>query len=291
MLNKLVRNSRNLLIIGGLLAAVAFVLAFSVLSKAQSSPTTNAAQIVPTATPVPAPMLVARTDVPVFTPITDLKTMMQYFQEQPVRGYVDPDYVKGSTALAAMLVQGPRHLAIRLPKGQTLLNTELVSNTVAGAVDYSSLLNSGEVAETIAVQPTSAVNGNIQPSDHVDLLLSLKIDITKDAAQRHQLYTDNGTAIGPSTQPGTWVGYLWETQTTIQNLRVLNVTGANYTLAMSHQDALLLKYVKDTNGTVDLVVRAADDSDSRKPKTFKTTAILPDYILKDSHMSNKFVLP
>jgi Flp pilus assembly protein CpaB len=290
VLTKLVRNSRNLIIFGALLAAVAFVLAFEVLNKAQPTPAANAAQVAPTPTPIPAPALIARADVPAFTPITDLSTVSQYFQSVPVSGYVDPDYVKGSQGLAQLLVAGPRHLAIRIPKGQPLLNSELVSNTVAGAVDYSTLLNPGEVAEAISVGPVAAVNGVIQPSDHVDLLMSIKFDLTKDAAARHPFYTDNGTVIGPSTTSTTWVGSLWETQTTIQNLRVLGVAGTTYTLAMSHQDALLLKWVKDEGGTVDLVVRAGDDS-GRKPTLFHTTAVLPDYVIRDAHMTNKFVLP
>lgn len=291
MLSKLVRNSRNLIILGALLAVIAFVLAFSVLSKAQQSPTTNAAvAVAPTATPVPAPVLIARQDVPAFTPLTDLKTAQQYFQSMPVRGYVDPDYVKGTTALAEMLVLGARHVAIRIPKGEPLLNAELISNTVAGAVDYSTLLNPGEVAEAVSVQPVAAVNGNIQPSDHVDLLMSLKFDLTKAQAVHHPFYTDNGTTLGASTQPETFVGSLWETQTTVQNLRVLGVSGTTYTVAMTHQDALLLKWIKDMGGTMDLVVRAGDDS-GRKPTLFKTTAILPDYLMKDAHMTNKFTLP
>ena len=290
MLNKLVRNSRNLIILGALLAAIAFVLAFSVLSKAQQSPTTNAAQVPPTATPIPAPQLVARSDVPAFTPITDLSTAYQYFQTEPVKGYVDPDYVRGPDGLSALLVQGSRHLAIKLLKGQTLLNSELISNTVAGAVDYSTLLNTGEVAEAVSVGSVAADNGSIQPSDHVDLLMSLKFDLTRDAALRHAFYTDNGTTLGPTTQGSAWVGSLWESQTTLQNLRVLGVAAGTYTLAMSHQDALLLKWVKDAGGTIDLVVRAGDDS-GKKPLLVKTTAVLPDYLIHDSHMNNKFVLP
>jgi hypothetical protein len=96
MLNKLIHNSRNLFILGALLAAVAFVLAFSLLSKAQQTTTTMAA---PAPTPVPAPALVAKVDVPAFTAVTDLKSAQQYFKETPVKGPVNPDYVKGFSGL------------------------------------------------------------------------------------------------------------------------------------------------------------------------------------------------
>lgn len=288
-MSKLFRNSRNLLILGALLAAVAFVLVFSVLSKAQS-PVSNAANVTVPPTPIPAPELVAKVDVPAFTPITDLPSALQYFKEVPAKGYVNPDYVKGTAGLGQLIVAGPRHLAIKVPKGQPLMASYLISNTVAGAVDYSTLLNRGEVAESVSVQPVGAANGNIQPSDHVDLLLTMKFDLTKDLAAKHAFYTGNGTVINDQTPKGTVVGNLLETQATLENLRVLNVTGTTYTLAVSHQDALLMKWVKDMNGTIDLVVRASDDSGS-KPVYYRTTAVLPDYLIHSGFMRNKFVLP
>src|SRR5947209_13171805 len=125
MFNKLVRNPRSMLIFGVLLAVIAFVLAFSVLSKSQNSPASQAAA---QPTPVPAQELVAKTDLPALTQITDLKSALSYFGEQPVSGYVPADYVQGSTGLADLIAQGPRHLAIALPKGQPLLTSELISN-------------------------------------------------------------------------------------------------------------------------------------------------------------------
>ena len=276
MFNKLDRNSRSLLILGVLLAVIAFALAFLVLSKASSS---SASQAAAQPTPVPAPQLIANSDLPALTQITDLKTAQHYFHEQPVPASVPADYVQGFNGLNDLIAQGPRHLAIALPKGFTLLTTNLISNTAPGAVDYSSLLNKTEVAETISVQPVAAGNGNIQPSDRVDMLVTYKLPL-QDASARLP-------GIDRSASPAN----TWETQTTLQNLRVLNVAGTSYTLAVTHQDALLLKWVKDTpGGTVDLVVRAADDSGS-KPTHYRTTAILPDYLADPSHMRSPFSQP
>ena len=269
MFNKLDRNSRSLLILGVLLAVIAFALAFLVLSKASSS---SASQAAAQPTPVPAPQLIANSDLPALTQITDLKTAQHYFHEQPVTASVPADYVQGFNGLNDLIAQGPRHLAIALPKGFTLLTTNLISNTAPGAVDYSSLLNKTEVAETISVQPVAAGNGNIQPSDRVDMLVTYKLPL-QDASARLP-------GIDRSAPVSTW-----ETQTTLQNLRVLNVASTNYTLAVTHQQALLLKWVKDTNGTVDLVVRAAEDSGS-KPTYYTTTPILPDYLAHAGHMQN-----
>ena len=281
MFNKLDRNSRNLLIVGVLLAVIAFALAFFVLSQASSSSASQAA-----VQPAPGPVghvLLAKTKVPTLTQINNAHAaLQQYFNEEPVgqylkahNGYIPSDYVQGTAGLEALLAQGTRHLATELSNGDPLLASELITNTAPGAVDYSSLLSKGEVAETIAVQPVAAGNGNIQVSDHVDLLVTYNKLPLQGSAPRLP-------GIERSTSPANTS----ETQTTLQNLRVLNVAGTNYTLALTHQDALVLKWVKDTNGTVDLVVRAGDDSGS-----YRTTAILPSYLADAKHMRNPFTQP
>jgi Flp pilus assembly protein CpaB len=282
MFNKLDRNSRSLLIVGVLLAVIAFALAFFVLSNASSSASQAAVQ----PTPQPAgPVLFAKTQVPTLTQITDARSaVQQYFSEEPVQQYlkahgsIPPDYVQGTPGLEALLAQGSRHLATGLSNGDPLLASELITNTAPGTVDYSPLLNKGEVAETIAVQPVAAGNGNIQVSDHVDMLVTYKLPLQGSGSRL--------PGIDRSASPAN----TWETQTTLQNLRVLNVAGINYTLAVNHQDALLLKWVKDTSGTVDLVVRAADDSTSR-PAYYRTTAILPNYLADTAHMRDPFIQP
>ena len=280
MFNKLDRNSRNLLIVGVLLAVIAFALAFSVLSKASSSASQAAVQSAPQ--PV-GQVLLAKTQVPTLTQITDApSSVQQYFSEEPVQqylkahnGYIPADYVQGTAGLEALLAQGPRHLATTLSSGSPLLTSELITNTAPGTVDYSPLLGKGEVAETIAVQPVQAGNGNIQVSDHVDLLVTYDKLPLQGSAPRLP-------GVDRSASPAN----TWETQTTLQNLCVLNVAGTNYTLAVNHQEALVLKWVKDTNGTVDLVVRRADDSGN-----YRTTAILPTYLEDARHMRNPFTQP
>jgi Flp pilus assembly protein CpaB len=280
MFNKLVRNPRSLLITGVLLAVIAFVLAFILLSKAAPQGSQAAP---PQATPEPVgQVLFAKTQVPVLTQITDAQSaVQQYFSEEPVQQYlkahngsIPPDYVQGKPGLEALLAQGSRHLATGLSNGDPLLASELITNTAPGSVDYSPLLNKGEVAETIVVQPVAAGNGNVQVSNHVDMLVTYKLPLRGSAPRL--------PGIDRSASPAN----TWETQTTLQNLRVLNVASTNYTLAVTHQDALVLKWVKDTNGTVDLVVRATDDSGR-----VRTTAILPTYLESDRNMYSHFTQP
>ncbi len=295
MLNKFVRNSRNLFIVGALLAIAAFGLAFTVLSKAQQAPQSLAATAaVPTPPPAADVLVVSATqDLPAFTQIADLKTAQQYFKAVPYSHFktLQPDYVKGFDGIAALLTPtggGPRRVSFALPKNTPLLASELLTSTIAGTIDYSPMIGHDEVAQAVLVQPTSAGNGNIQPGDHVDVLLGLKFDVTKDSAARQSFFTGNGTTIDATTPRDKVLGNVWEEQTTIQNVHVLSVTGANYTLGLSHQNALLVKWIKDMNGSVELVVRAATDSD-KGGKPFDTTPVLPNYLVNGLH--NKFKLP
>ncbi len=335
-MSNFVRNSRNLLILGVLLAVAAFALIFFVLTRAQqpgalaSGPGGTPGSIVMTApaTPTvpPAPVLIARADVPVLTQFTrsDL-AVRQYFRVVPMKSVtttVPADYVHDAVGLSDILAtNGVQHLNITLPAGEPLLTSELVTSTAAGTIDYSNLLNSKEVAETINVPTLNADYGSIQPSDHVDLMVTMKLGVSSRQALRHLYY--NIPNVGPNattplnmliepnqaesvnTAAITSVASLLETQLSIQNVRVLNVVpnpadgSSNYTLAVNHQDALLLKWLKDTerdssrtSNTIsyDLVVRAADDY-TGPHMTYNTTPILPEYLFREPSLINKFRLP
>ncbi len=315
-MSNFVRNSRNLLILGALLAVAAFALIFFVLTRAQqpgalaSGPSGTPGSIVASApaTPTvpPAPVLIARTNVPVLTQFTrsDL-AVQQYFRVVPMKSVTTtnilPDYVHGQVGLSDILAtSGVQHLNITLPAGEPLLTSELVTSTAPGTIDYSNLLNSGEVAETINVPAVNADNGSIQPSDHVDLMVTMKFSLTRAAAANHAFYNNpDKIAIGPTTTRDTIVGNLLESQLTLQNLRVLNVvpstTGNSYTLALNHQNALVLKWIrdeKDDSNTIvyDLAVRSSDDY-TGPHATFNTDPILPEYLVNGTSLINKFRLP
>jgi len=298
MLNKIVRNSRNLFIIGALLAVVAFALAFTVLSKAQqTSQSLAAVAAVPTPPPA-APVLIATNELPAYSQVADPKLAMGLFSTQPYNIYIKTkgappvDYVKGLAGLQALLTPaggGPRHLAFALTSGSPLLASELLTSTVAGTVDYSTMLNPSEVAETVAAQPLNAGGGNIQPSDHVDLLVSYKVSLSETPPGLPGLEQTSRIRKGASDPYGTW-----QSQTVIENARVLAVSGvganASYTVAVKHQDAVILKWVKDTNGSVELVVRAAGDINSKTQdaKPFTTQPVLPGYMTHSVRFGNNF---
>ncbi len=328
-MSNFVRNSRNLLILGALLAVAAFALIFFVLTRAQQpgalasgpggTPGLITATVPATPTVPPAPVLIARTNVPVLTQFTrsDL-AVQQYFRVVPMKNVtttnVLPDYVHGAVGLSDLLAtSGVQHLDITLPAGEPLLTSELVTSTAPGTIDYSNLLGSKEVAETIKVPALSADNGSIQSSDHVDLMVTMKLGVSSRQALRHLYYNIPPTPNTPlnvliepnqgesvNTAAITSVGSLLETQLALQNLRVLNVApnpdgSNNYTLALDHQSALLLTWIKgnEKDGNIvsyELIVRSSDDY-AGPHQTYNTTPVLPEYLFKDGSLINKFRLP
>ena len=292
MLNKFVRNSRNLFIVGALLALVAFGLAFSVLSKAQQPPLQSLAAA--PAAPPAAPVLVASAALPAYSQVADPQLAMKLFTTVPYDSYAKTkgappvDYVKGMAGLQDLLTPtggGPRHLAFAVAPGSPLLASELLTSTVPGTVDYSTMLNKDEVAETLTALPTSAGSGNIQPSDHVDLLVSYKVSLSETPSGLPGIDLTSRVRNSKQDPFGTW-----QSQTVIENARVLAVTGTSYTVAVSHQDAVILTWVKATAGSVELVVRSASDIDNKTQgaKVFTTQPVLPRYMTSGVRYNNNF---
>lgn len=294
MLNKFVRNSRNLFIVGALLAIVAFGLAFTVLSKAQQAPQSLAAA---PAAPLPSPpVLIASAELPAYSQVADPKLAAKLFTAMPYDLYIKTkgappvDYVKGMAGLQGLLTPtggGPRHLAFALTSGSPLLASELLTSTVAGMVDYSTMLNKDEVAEAVAVPATGAGNGNIQPSDHVDLIASYKVSVSETPPGLPGIDLTSRVRKNVQQPYGTW-----QSQTVIENARVLAVaaTGTGYTVAVTHQDAVVLNWVKNTGGSIDLVVRSVSDIDNKTQgaKTFTTQPVLPGYMTNNMRYNNNF---
>ena len=300
MLNKFVRNSRNLFIVGAILAIVAFGLAFSILSKAQQAPQSLAAPVA--ALPPSAPVLIANAELPAYSQVADPKLAAKLFKTMPydmytkTKGTPPVDYVKGMAGLQGLLTPtggGPRHLAFALTAGSPLLASELLTSTVAGMVDYSTMLNKDEVAEAVAVPATGAGAGNIQPSDHVDLIASYKVSASETPPGLPGIDLTSRIKNSKIDPYGTW-----QSQTVIENARVLAVsatgattaTGASYTVAVTHQDAVVLNWVKSTGGSIDLVVRSASDIDNKSQgaKAFTTQPVLPNYMTNNMRFNNNF---
>ncbi len=137
--------------------------------------------------------------------------------------------------------------------GEVILEQRLVDpDIVAGNGRTAVVINDDQVLMAFPAGDMMSGLGVLKPGDHVDLLLT------------YDLPADTITGEGP---PGPIAGPTeGETETTaftlMQNVELTQIIqgeegGATaYLLAVSPQDALLLKYIKDIGPTRDLVLRA-----------------------------------
>ena len=168
----------------------------------------------------------------------------------------------------------------RVYKGEILLQPKLADTS--GQTGPSFALKQGFVAITYAGNDLMTPTGAIRPGDRVDILLTLPLP-------RPTTGTGSG---GSSNQPPPPIPQV--TQTLVQNVEVLRVgsfpssgqpegaaAGRGITFQVSHQDALVLKWAKDSGGTIDLALRHPSDKEP-----VDTEAITANYVLRNF----KFVL-
>jgi pilus assembly protein CpaB len=133
----------------------------------------------------------------------------------------------------------------------------------------------------IAFPSTDMLNatGAVQPGDHVDIMISIPISGTTRL--------DAGTSEDTQLLPGQRA---LVSQVTLQNIEVYTVgqwtppgQEANtdtrnalkiITFIVDHQEALILKFVKDSGGTIDLAVRSAADN-----QNVQTDPVTLDYLV------------
>ncbi len=156
-----------------------------------------------------------------------------------------------------------------ITKGNALLTTDYDVLPVPPPSSLSWNIPPGRVAETIQVTGLQSDDLHIQPGDSVNVYLSIR---QRDVDSLSSNPQPSGVEVGPI-----------DTQQLISDARVLAVglpvtAGASptYTLALTPQDALLLKYVKDTYGTVDIVLIAGEDVKGQVVQP-RTKAIFPEY--------------
>ena len=203
-------------------------------------------------------MLVVTQDVPERTVLTPaMVTVRRTVPEaRPAGALTHPDQIAGRMTKAALFA------------GEPVLSHKLADTDGKSGVAYT--LEPGQVVITF---PASDIltTGAIRVGDHVDLLVTL-LPETESNERITTAATNQGgtTSQAPSGLPQT-------TQLTMQNLRVIGigsvesakgVVSANannrggqlITFAVNHQDALILKALKDSGrAKVEMVLRAAGD--------------------------------
>lgn len=161
-----------------------------------------------------------------------------------------------------------KYTTTRITKGQILLVNQLAVNKRAGNLALS--VPTGKVAVALPLSDLLSTAGAIKPGDHVDILLTLNLkEVQANAA--------GGGAANANTSP---TDKNIVTQTTLQNVEVISVgeaasssgngntkTAPAIIVLLDHQDALTLKFAKDSGGIIDLALRAPEDTLQVKTET------------------------
>jgi pilus assembly protein CpaB len=247
-------NRRGLLFITvGLVAAIAagamvYLLATNIGRTAAQTTAGPAAT-----TPVPGiEVLVAATDIEANTVLTNSMIVTATFPTDlvPSDALRNPAEVVGTTA------------RIKVFGGQMLFQRQFIQGQ--GRVGSSVNIPKGKVLSAFPSTDILNSTGAVQPGDHVDILLTLPISgtVRLDAGAQSEAQTQLGARALVS-------------QGTLQNIEVYSTgqwsppggtdtahTGnlKIITFIVDHQEALILKFVKDSGGTIDLVVRSLEEN-------------------------------
>jgi pilus assembly protein CpaB len=190
-------------------------------------------------------ILVAKTDLAARVLITaDMLEARAYPKELLAAGAIgNSAEVVGQTTLAP------------IPKGAPLLRGQLVA--AGGRTGASLTVDPGKVLVTFPTTDPLTTAGFVQAGDHVDILATVV----------------SGAGENPK-----------RTQTTVQDLEVLQVLGPTtaqpqrqtaLTFIVDHQTALVLKYLRDSQATIDIALRSRDET-----QDVTTTSVDVNYLVE-----------
>jgi len=182
------------------------------------------------APPQTVSIVVANADVPARAVITAAMLARRDYPKElvPSGALADEADAIGQTTLAA------------IPSGAAVLRGQIIAAN--GKTGSSVTIDPGKVLVSFPTNDPLTVGGFVDVGDHVDILATVS------------------TGTGENTK---------RTQTTIQNLEVLQVIGptqqqpqrgTSLTFVVDHQTALVLKYLRDSQATIDLAVRSRSES-------------------------------
>jgi len=198
----------------------------------------------------PAPtvsVIVAKADVPARTVLTAaMLTRRDYPTELVPSGAVAAD----ADAI------GQTTLAA-VPSGAPILRGQLLA--AEGKKGASLTIDPGKVLVSFPTNDPLTVGGFVEVGDHVDILATVT------------------TGVGENPK---------RTQTTIQNLEVLQVIGPTpqqpqrgsaLTFIVDHQTALVLKYLRDSLATIDVAVRSRAESQDVTTRSVDITYLVTSF--------------
>lgn len=190
-----------------------------------------------------AQIVIARADIPTRTVLTNEMLTTQTYPANLIPS--------GAISKAADVVG--QTTVSSIPAGAAVTRSQLVAaNGLSGA---SLTVDKGKVLVAFPTTDPLTLAGLVRPGDHVDVLATLTSG-TGELARK--------------------------TQTTVQGLEVVDVLTsgregqkvASLTFIVDHQVALVLKYLRDTQATIDIAVRSRAESDP-----ISTTSVDLGYLL------------
>ena len=190
-------------------------------------------------------VLVAKADIAARTVVTaDMLEARAYPKELlPAGAISNAAEATGQTTIAP------------IPKGAPVLRGQLVA--AGGKTGASLTVDPGKVLVTFPTTDPLTTAGFVQAGDHVDILATVV------------------TGTGENTK---------RTQTTVQDLEVLQVLGPTsaqpqrqtaLTFMVDHQTALVLKYLRDSQATIDVALRSHDET-----QDVTTTSVDVNYLVE-----------
>jgi Flp pilus assembly protein CpaB len=230
------------MIIGVLIAVVAFAGVIFLGNKGQPPPTGGVGKVPTTS------LVVASRDIPPLSTITgDMLTTAAYASTSlPPQYNTTPKEVVGKVAL------------IDIPAGSPVLNNELSTspNQAVSSGVQALTVPQGKVALTIPVKPgPQTVDGFLHPGDHINLLVTMTVPSLGTEVQQSMqdlvIYKMGGpaeqvaaAAAGQSSATG-----------------VINpATAVTMTLILTPQDAVTLEYLTSQNPSFIFVLRSPLDN-------------------------------
>jgi pilus assembly protein CpaB len=254
--------------IGGIVLAVLSALLVISISRQNNVPT-EVRQVL---------VVMAARDIPELVPVSADALVVKPFPA---------DFVP-TGAIAAPEQAVGKFTTTRIVKDQILLQAHLSPTRRAGNVAAS--VPKGKVA--IAFPGTDILSGTgaVRAGDRVDILLSLILP--------QQQQTTPGAPPPPTLNPANPVQTAnpISVQTTMQNVEVLSVgqevtvapgpagtvagqrtTSTVITFLVDHQDALVLKFIKDSGGVIDLALRSPDDSQAVQTEAVTLSTIYDQF--------------
>ena len=192
------RSNRLVILVGVLLAVVAFVGIVVLLGNNTGGPGTVEKTTVD--------VLVAKVDIAIGDSVTPDNVEVKAVSPDQVSGtrFGDPSQLTGSPAI------------FPIPKG-TQVSQEAVGRGASGAVCITCQLQPGEKAIAFQVDPVTGLDFLIQPGDHIDIVFRSDITVLQQTA-------DSAGSGHPRFEPVTGLEAAPTVKTLLQNKRVLYVS-------------------------------------------------------------------